>query len=336
VNKKNPRKGMIRKSIRAPQGYKVVKADASQIEARWNAWHNGQTDLVEMFARGEDIYSKFATDAYGRPIDRKARAEDELPGQVGKICILGLGYGMGWLKLAMELLMGRGGAPRIQFTRDDMERLQVDTGRFLANPRVVNQIKAMPSRLNEADRMVHCAVTNHFVETYRRKMKAIVDGWDYWEGVIQWMFSGEYRGPVGKHGVLTLVDDGLLHNATGLMLKYPHLEWSEGKGYSYLSGKNKRSKLYGGLVVENITQFCCRIVVFEAARRLTWGRTRAGLSPYKIAHREHDALLMTVPEELAGEGLNDLMRELTTTPAWAPGLPLAAEGGIGQTMGDAK
>ena len=336
VNEKNPKKGMIRKSIRAPEGYKIVKADASQIEARWNAWHNGQTDLVAMFARGEDIYSNFASDAYGRPIDRKHVAEDKLPGQVGKICILGLGYQMGWLKLAMELLMGRGGAPRIQFTRVDMERLNVDAGRFLANPRIVNQIKLMPSRLNETDRMVHCAVANHFVETYRRKMSAIAGGWEYWGGVIKWLFSGEYRGPVGNHGVLNLVDGGLLHNATGLMLKYPHLEWDEARGFTYLSDRNKRSKLYGGLVVENITQFCCHIVISEGMQKLTWGRRRTGLMPYKVAQTEHDALSLVVRNEEAGEALCDLMRELTTPPAWAPGLPLAVEGGIGQTMGDAK
>jgi hypothetical protein len=51
---------------------------------------------------------------------------------------------------------------------------------------------------------------------------------------------------------------------------------------------------------------------------------------------EHDAITCVVPEGQAQTCLNDLMKAISTAPAWAAGLPLAAEGGIGLTMGDAK
>ena len=332
-NKKNPLKGMVRKSVRAPKGKKIVKADASQVEARFNSWFSKQDDLTAQFANGEDVYSLFASDAYGRKVDRKANPEDELPGQVAKICVLGLGYRMGYLKLAGELLMGRGGAPKVQFTREDMVRLNIDPSGFLSNPRILNEIKNMPSRLPEAERMIHCTVTNYFVQTYRRKMDKIVSNWEYWDEVIKWMFSGQYVGAqVGPHGILTLVEDGLLM-PHGLVLRYPHIEYSKEAGFSFLSDKGQRKRFHGGFVVENYTQALCRVIVSDAMHELTWKRQRAGLEPYKIAQTEHDAISCVIEEERAGECLNDLMRAISTPPAWAKGLPLAAEGGIYDTMG---
>ena len=335
TNKKNPKKGRIRKAIGAPPGYKVVKADASQVEARFNAWFAKQDDLTAQFAAGEDVYSLFASDAYGRHVDRKLNPEDELPGQVAKICVLGLGYRMGYLKLSGELLMGRGGAPKVQFTREDMFRLKIDPTAFLSNPRIIGEIKAMPSRLNEVDRMIHCTVTNYFVQTYRRKMNMIRDNWKYWDQVIEWMFSGQYTGcAVGPHGILTLVKDGLLM-PNGLTLRYAHIQHSEEHGYSFLSDRG-RKRFHGGFIVENYTQALCRVIIGDAMRALTWERKRAGLEPYRIAQMEHDAITCVVPEERAEQCLSDLMKAISTPPAWAPGLPLAAEGGIGDTMGDAK
>ena len=85
----------IRTSLLAPPNHKVLTCDASQIEARLTAWLAGQQDLVDAFAAGADVYSIFATDIYGRPIDRKRVKEDKIPGLLGKISILGLGFQMG-------------------------------------------------------------------------------------------------------------------------------------------------------------------------------------------------------------------------------------------------
>ena len=214
-----------------------------------------------------------------------------------------------------------------------MVRLNIDPSGFLSNPRIVNEIKNMPSRLPEAERMIHCAVTNYFVQTYRRKMDKIVSNWEYWDEVIKWMFSGQYVGAqVGPHGILTLVEDGLLM-PHGLVLRYPHIEYSKEAGFSFLSDKGQRKRFHGGFVVENYTQALCRVIVSDAMHALTWERQRAGLEPYKIAQTEHDAISCVIEEERAGECLNDLMRAISTPPAWAKGLPLAAEGGIYDTMG---
>ena len=85
INLQNlPRGGSLRKSISAPEGHVVVAVDSAQIEARVVAWLAGQADLVEDFRNGVDIYSKFASDVYGREINK---AVDKVERFVGKTCI---------------------------------------------------------------------------------------------------------------------------------------------------------------------------------------------------------------------------------------------------------
>lgn len=84
--------GKLRRAHMAPPGYKVVKRDSSQIEARIVAWLAGQEDLVEAFAQGKDIYSDFAQNhIYHYPVSKETVDERF----VGKQVILGLGFGMG-------------------------------------------------------------------------------------------------------------------------------------------------------------------------------------------------------------------------------------------------
>ena len=93
------KKKALKKAIVPPDGYMVINSDSSQIEARVLPWLAGQDEVVKQFADGEDVYSIFATEVYGRPITKK----DPTERFVGKTCILGLGYGTGALKLQHTL-----------------------------------------------------------------------------------------------------------------------------------------------------------------------------------------------------------------------------------------
>lgn len=100
-----PRGGTLRHALLAPKGHMLISSDSSQIEARVVAWLAGQDDLVEDFRSGVDIYSKFASEVFNRPVDKSTKVERF----VGKTCILGLGYGMGPTKFRATLKIGSGG-----------------------------------------------------------------------------------------------------------------------------------------------------------------------------------------------------------------------------------
>jgi len=103
---RDKKKKALKNAVIAPDGYEVINCDSSQIEARVLAWLAGQDDLVEAFAKGDDVYSLFASKIYERPISKA----DPVERFVGKTCILGLGYGTGALKLQHTLKTSPPGA----------------------------------------------------------------------------------------------------------------------------------------------------------------------------------------------------------------------------------
>jgi DNA polymerase len=100
INMQNLGRGSILKhAIVAPEGYKFIDSDSSQIEARTLAWLAEQNDLVDAFERGEDVYKIMASSIYGK-------AQEEIDSGerfVGKTTILGCGYGMGGKKFGAQL-----------------------------------------------------------------------------------------------------------------------------------------------------------------------------------------------------------------------------------------
>jgi len=96
---RDKRKKSLKNSIMAPPGHVIVDCDSSQIEARVLAWWAGQDDVVQAFARKEDIYCQDASKVYGRTITKA----DPVERFVGKTMRLGLGYGTGAAKLQHTL-----------------------------------------------------------------------------------------------------------------------------------------------------------------------------------------------------------------------------------------
>lgn len=112
INMQNlPRKSALKRAVMAPEGHVIIDCDSSQIEARILAWMAGQNDLVEFFRRNDeenargvpkhemqfDPYRLMASQIYG------VNVSDITPEQrqVGKIVLLGSGYGMGGRKLML-------------------------------------------------------------------------------------------------------------------------------------------------------------------------------------------------------------------------------------------
>jgi hypothetical protein len=77
------RGSLIRKSIQAPAGHRIIHRDASQIEARMTAWLAKCEPLLTAFREGRDVYSEFASLVYGKTVTK----EDKLERFVGKTCV---------------------------------------------------------------------------------------------------------------------------------------------------------------------------------------------------------------------------------------------------------
>jgi DNA polymerase len=94
-------KALIRPMIKAPEGYSLIISDYSSIENRVLAWYANDIEALDMFRTGADQYIDMASFLYKVPIpeltERCEREESQAQAmrQMGKIIILGCGYGMG-------------------------------------------------------------------------------------------------------------------------------------------------------------------------------------------------------------------------------------------------
>ena len=89
---------LLRSMLIAEDGHRLMFADYSAIEARVLAWIAGQTDLVETFRNGGDVYKEMASAIYNVNVENVTDGQR----QVGKMAILGCGYGMGGKRFAEQ------------------------------------------------------------------------------------------------------------------------------------------------------------------------------------------------------------------------------------------
>jgi len=285
-----PRGGELRRALIAPPGYKVVSGDKSQVEARLVAVQANEEQLVRQFADGEDVYSSFATTVFGYPVNKSLTKERF----VGKQAILGLGYGLGWMKF--------------------MDRLATDSENQLGF-----RISLEPS---ESQRIVN---------TYRNRYTMIPRTWRMLNdmGIPALASGADFTFGACRFELEAIV----LPN--GMRLFYHELRQQPGdKGLEWVftyGGKLKR--LYGGKLLENITQAIARIDTMEAAMRIEKRLDRAGI---ELAHQVHDELIFVVPDRFAEVVQGIVLEEMRKAPAWLPQAPLAAEVGMGLSYGEAK
>jgi DNA polymerase len=134
----------LKRSILAPDGYVIIDADSSQIEARVLAWLAEQDDVTKTFSEGGDVYKKMASAIYGV-------SEDQITKQqrfVGKTAVLGCGYGLGAQKFKDALSKSD---PPMDIDIDEARRI-IQVYRF-SNDRIV-------SLWRSAQNMLDCMVRN--------------------------------------------------------------------------------------------------------------------------------------------------------------------------------
>lgn len=288
-----PRDGELRKSILAPKGEVIVVADSGQIEARVNAWLWGQEDLIEGFRLADqgldrDVYCKFADTIYGRTITKA----DDLERFVGKVGILGLGYQMGAHKLQSTLAIGAMG-PAVHL---DLTQCQT------------------------------------IVNAYRRKNSKIREGWKICEGIIKDLSEGKK----GSYRCISWGDERI-YLPNGMCLKYPGIQdkrvirmvarkmdptitFEESDQYPewVYTRKGIETKIYGGLVNENIVQALARIIVGKQLLAID--------KKYPVVMTTHDEVTALAKKAQGQRAYDWMLGEMRKAPDWCKDIPLNAEG----------
>lgn len=281
-----PMTGELRKSIIAPKDHVVMVCDSAQIEARTLAWLAGQDDLVEAFRNGEDVYKKAASMIYAVPVPEITKDQRF----VGKVSILGLGYGMGAPKFRTTLALGTMGPP-----------------------------VHLPISL--------CKTT---VNTYRKVNHRIPALWKEAENVLKAMAAGKEGdwGILSYDAMTVWLPNGMGLHYPGLRAVWDS-EKNRVAGYEYLAN-GRCKKIYGGLLVENVVQALARIIVstqmLETQDYFRTLKLKAG-EVARIASMSHDEIISVVPARLAEKVLKKQIEIMRVAPGWAEGLPLNAEGG---------
>jgi len=93
----------IRQAFVAPEGYKMLAADYSQVELRIMAHLSGDENLLKAFADGIDVHRATAAEVFGVALD-EVESEQR---RAAKAINFGLIYGMSAFGLAKQLNIGR-------------------------------------------------------------------------------------------------------------------------------------------------------------------------------------------------------------------------------------
>lgn len=106
--------GILRTCVEAPEGYRIIVGDFSNIEMRLVAYLSKDPGLVQGIETGKDLYCDFASAFYGRLIMKENTAERRF----GKTAMLGLQYGMGAKKFRNTVRLQTGQ----DISKEDAER----------------------------------------------------------------------------------------------------------------------------------------------------------------------------------------------------------------------
>jgi len=93
----------IRQAFVAPEGYKLMAADYSQIELRIMAHLSGDEGLLKAFTEGMDVHKATAAEVFGVTVDQVSTEQR----RSAKAINFGLIYGMSAFGLAKQLHVGR-------------------------------------------------------------------------------------------------------------------------------------------------------------------------------------------------------------------------------------
>ncbi|MDP2619874.1 MAG: hypothetical protein Q8P46_06810 [Hyphomicrobiales bacterium] len=338
-----PLSSSLRGMIEAPEGMRLIAGDFSGIEAcvlPWLAGEQWKLDAIRAVHRGEgkDMYLVAAEGIFGDRIDDKGDPRR----QVGKVSELALGY-QGGAGAFASMAAGYG---------IDVEEILPLVWPSSSRERRKAALLSWRSRGKAAGLMSHRAwVAAELVKIpWRERHPATAAFWRDMEDAA--VHAVERPGSItqaGAHIAFRKAGSFLfMRLPSGRCLAYPYpqlvrreMPWKNDDGspatkiaLTYFSkiDENRKKKIvpdrkngsrwarvatYGGELAENADQAVARDLLASAIKRLE-------AAEYKTVMHTHDEVVCLVPE---GEGtLAELLKIMCVLPAWAKGLPVAADG----------
>jgi DNA polymerase len=285
----------LRRALKAPPGYKFIKADSSQIECRVSAELAGEESLRTIFREGKDPYVDLASDVFQQPVDKNEHPDLR---QVGKAGELSLQFGVGWRKFAYMVRAGANGPP-VDIS-DEIAQRAVDTYR-----RKRARVVSAWDRIND---MLRWMAQTTEIKGHREEP-----------------FETE---PRNREFIFAFENDRIMM-PNYLWLHYPFLTSQlddSGREQFFFWGRNGWTSTYAAKVWENIVQSVARTIVAQQAVEV------AKRFP-DIVLLVHDEVDFLVPEDQAEEARDYALECFRTPPWWLPDIPLDGEAYIWSNYG---
>jgi DNA polymerase bacteriophage-type len=280
---------LVRSAIKAPLGKTFVDVDFSSIENRVGVYLAGQKDKVELFRKGLDEYKVFAAESlYHVPYE--AVTKDQR--QISKSAVLGAMFGQGAKGL-------------------------------------VKYAEGMGVKLSERE-------AKNAVDNYRSSYAKVKNLWALCETAaidavqnpgVGYAAGSKIKMKCAKEALWMQLPSGRL-----ICWQRPQLEllttpWGSEKLGVTVHSQNTytrqwtRNALIGSSIFQSAVQGTARDFLADATLNIT----KVG---YEVINLIHDEVLLLTDEEGSAAALDDVLKIMTTPPAWAPDFPLAAEGWV--------
>lgn len=286
----DPNSGRLRRALLAPRGSKVIVRDLNNIEGRVLAWVAGEIYLLELFRNDGCPYLVLAEKIYGAPAGSFTKATHKFERNVGKVGVLGLGYGMGPNKFWITL----------------------NTGPMGMDP--------IPTSFDEAQNIVN---------VYRSANANIVRYWGACSSYIELMASLGPNESVSFGPIEIMRNMAVLPNGMALQYPGLEGTPNQYGGYDFTFGNNKKiyGGLFTENIVQALSRIILSEQMLTIQRELdsNYGRNVA-----RIVHCVHDEAIVIAPDQYAQEVYDFMGVIMSTPPSWAKDLPLKSEGGIAQ------
>lgn len=286
---------LIRTAFIAPPGHVLIDADFSAIEARVISWLAGEEWRLEVFRTHGKIYEASASQMFGVPIDliKKGNPEYALR-QKGKVAELALGY------------QGSSGA-LIKMGALDMGIPEADL------PDIVSRWREANKRIRDLWYKMDSAAVQVITQGGCVGIKGLVLAREFNYG--QGTDCVTIALPSGRK--LYYIAPQIGQNQWG----NPSISYM---GMDQTTKKWKRIETYGGKLVENVVQAIARDCLAQAIERLK----AAGLPV--VFHIHDEVVIDTEPFAQPDKMLDYVVQIMSRPIEWAPGLPLGADGWVGQ------